>query len=279
MPKKPADPTRPKAIRRPKADPPAPPVEPIEEEEVAAMNDHLHAIAASIPVDVQAIIVSLLLATPPKNLTACRKLQDAATEGGAPELTRAEQRAVCVALAQAYVAPEGAEAPVADDSGGQDDSYDAKPPAPVPRLTGKRILGKRAVDRECPINSIQFHDFSIALAKCEGEAADMRLAHKAVRARLKEELDDSNANRKRLADIITRGVEVRSCTVIVEADYSLGIVREIDETSGDVMETRPLTAAEMQLPLLPVEMLTEIKEGGDEGGREFAVIDGANGGE
>ena len=279
MPKKPADPNKPKSVRRPKAVP-APAPAPVEEEVmVAEMDDQLRDICKTIPVDVQEMIVRLLAAK--KNTTACRKFQDAATESGAPEIERSRQRACCIYIAQAFVQPEGAPPLAPLDSDGEDDSYEPKPAPVVPRLTGKRVLSKKNIDRECPINDIEFAEMAMALAKCEQDHREMALNHKAVRARLKQEVDDSNANRARLADVVTRRVEVRSVLVIVEVDYDMGVVREIDATTEDVLDTRPIAPSEMQVPLIPAEMLTEVQEPADtpsesssEGGRTLTLLAG-----
>ena len=278
MPKKPADPNAPKSIRRPKAAPEPTQTPPDDEAPaIAEMTDALAAIVATIPDDVRVLVTQLVAAN--KHLTACRKFQDAAADSGAPELSRPEQRACCLAIAQAYVAPEGTEPFVADDSGGEDDSYDPKPVAPAPRRTGKVVLGKRKLDREVPINDVQFVEFSRALAQCEKANRDLKLAHHAVRAKMKQEKDDAEANRARLADIIDRGVEVRGCTVVLEADYDLSVVREIDEATGDVLETRPLKPEEYQVPLIPQAMLNEVQPetedtGPAEGERALEVIEG-----
>lgn len=270
---KPSDPNKPKSVRRPKA-----PVEVPAEEElmVAEMDDQLIAICKTIPDDVREQIVKLLLVKPiAKTLTACRKFQDAATDSGAPELDRPKQRACCVHIAETFVQPEGAAPLVADDSGGEDDSYEEKPKPPPVRLTGKRILSKKHVDRACPINDIEFAEKAMALAKCEADHREQALAHKGIRARIKQEVDDSNANRARLAEVVSTRVEVRSVLVIVEIDYDMGVVREIDATTQDVLETRPIAASEMQLPLIPTEMLSEIgpaSPGDAEGARAFAVV-------
>lgn len=280
MPKKPADPNAPKSIRRPKAAP-EPTVPPIDDEApaIAEMTYALAAIVATIPDDVRVLITQLCAAN--KHLTACRKFQDAANDSGAPELTRPEQRACCLAIAQAYVAPDGITVPELD-SAGEDDSYDPKPVPPPVRRTGKVVLGKRKLDREVPINDVQFVEFSRALAQCEKANRDLKLKHHAVRAEMKQQKDDAEANRARLADIIDRGVEVRECTVVLEADYDLSVVREIDEATGDVLDTRPLKPEEYQVPLIPQAMLNEVQPMGPEsedtgpaeGARTLEVIEG-----
>lgn len=276
MPKKPADPNATKSIRRPKATP-EPTVPPIDDEApaIAEMTDALAAIVATIPDDVRVLVTQLCAAN--KHLTACRKFQDAANDSGAPELTRPEQRACCLAIVQAYVATEATVPEL--DSAGEDDSYDPKPVPTPARLTGKVVLGKRKLDREVPINDVQFVEFSRALAQCEKANRDLKLAHHAVRAKMKQEKDDAEANRARLADIIDRGVEVRECTVVLEADYDLSVVREIDEATGDVLETRPLKPEEYQVPLIPQAMLNEVQPeaedtGPAEGARTLEVIEG-----
>lgn len=287
MPKKPktppSDPTV-VTIRRPKkaVEPePTPPVPDDEVEVVAEMTAQLRAVVETIPDEVRATITGLLANQ--KNLTACRKFQEAANEAGAPELSRPEQRACCIAIAQAFVLPADF---VPDDSVGEDDTYEVKAPPPPPKLTGKVLLGKRKMDKPCPINETQFAEFALALAKCEQESRDLDQAHKAMRSRMKEQKDDSNANRARLAGIVSERVEVRAVTVCIEADYDLGVVREIDEASGDVLETRPMKAEELQVPLpftglveKPVEEVAPESDcgSGNEGGRTLEVIEGGKG--
>lgn len=235
----------PVTILRKRPDPEVTPAPPEEEVEVVAeYDDALRTITAALTEEQKADVRTEWTAG--HRLTAVRKFQGYASDAGAPELARPQQRACCIAiLAEAPPSPI-----VADDATGSGDEEPAPmPPAPVERKTGKHVIGKRVLDREVAINETEFTVFALDLAKCEQASRELALAHKAVRAKMKQETDDSNANRARLADIVAKRVEVRPVTVVTEVDYDLGCVREIDEASGNVLETRPLKPEEMQVPL------------------------------
>ena len=72
---------------------------------------------------------------------------------------------------------------------------------------------------------------------------------KAIASQLKSDIDGLVAKTNSLAEKINTGFEYKSVLVIMEKDYDLKEMRILQKSTGELLETRPLTDEEMQSDL------------------------------
>lgn len=87
------------------------------------------------------------------------------------------------------------------------------------------------------------------------ELEDLQEEKKQVNAKLKDQIDSTTKEVKRLATIVKNGVENRVVTVLHRLDEKEKAVESIRMDTGEVIYVRPATPQELQIRLFDEEVL------------------------
>ena len=140
---------------------------------------------------------------------------------------------------------------------------------PVVARTGREIIGRTTGETSVELTEAEFAQRAGRLAQMEVEIDDEKNEQANERRKMKERMGQLEAERARLAGIVRDRREVRDVTVILEADFGLGIVLETVEDTGVVVKERAITDAERQLALFPPRFSprreTKVEEEEEEG--------------
>lgn len=128
-------------------------------------------------------------------------------------------------------------------------------PRPTPAQTFARS-GREVIDRKTGEVKVALNDHELLARGRESALLDKAIAGEkdaqaSQKRQMREKLAAMENRRTVLSAAITDGEEIRDATVLVEADFDLGIVREILEEDGRVIKERKMTVAESQRSLFP----------------------------
>lgn len=123
-------------------------------------------------------------------------------------------------------------------------------PTPAPAAPPReKVLATRSIQHEYTLTDDERITLGSALANLEADVENEEADQAAKKRAMRERLSGLKGERARVADIIRRGAEVRTISVIDVADYEDRVVRTMREDTCEVVATRPLDPHEAQLPL------------------------------
>ena len=130
--------------------------------------------------------------------------------------------------------------------------FPGEPPAEPPRVepppTGRRVLKRGVEDVRVILTDEEKLERGQRLAQSEADITGEELTQAGIKKELKEKLTTMKHDRADLAGVLRDGFEVRSISVIHEADYDSGVIRVIEEDTGRVLSETPI-ASGTQVPL------------------------------
>lgn len=147
-------------------------------------------------------------------------------------------------------------------------------PAAPPR---EKVLATRSIQHEYPLTDEERITLGSALANLEADVENEEADQAAKKRAMRERLSGLKGERARVADIIRRGAEVRTISVIDVADYEDRVVRTMREDTCEVVATRPLDPHEAQLPLFSLAKVDTVRREAGEPDDPFSPL--ANEGE
>lgn len=127
-----------------------------------------------------------------------------------------------------------------------------KPP-PAPPRTGRGIIGKRRSEASVELTEIEFHARAHRLAMIHDEISDEKGEQSKAKAAMKDRLSALEGERAKLSAIVRDRKEVRTVDVLLEADFSEGLVREVRCDTNEIVNERPITPDERQVPLFNLD--------------------------
>ena len=118
---------------------------------------------------------------------------------------------------------------------------------------------------QCVLSSDELLVRGRELAVAQHERRECEARRKAAMATFKDEAEEIDGKIRTLTDVVRSGLEWRDVDVETKIERSLGVARVIRLDTGEVVETRPLSAGERQL-----EMFTDA---GDALARRFTRLE------
>ncbi len=101
-----------------------------------------------------------------------------------------------------------------------------------------------------PITDEDVRIAAVQLANVVQERDAKEKEQAAVKAEMKQELANLDAQKKRLADVVSKRVDYRQVAVESHLDLASMQVREVRMDTGEIVSCRPATTADLQAPLL-----------------------------
>ena len=236
-----------------------------------------------------------------RQIAAMRHYRRLATQEDGSELPLNEVKRIVEAIVAAGPAPEGFELPSAEEAPpsieeqvvyAADPAYAAHQPGgevinlpnrpdlkvvAAEPLRGKKVLRTVMEDRRFVLDDRDFHTKAIALATTIRDIAVEEARQAQVKRDLKAMLGKLEEQREKLAAELRDNCEVRPVRVVYEADYDGGLIREIDEATGEVLAEKPLSGtADAQVPLFGGKAAPSSSTAGAERdeGEDWPEVDG-----
>ena len=132
--------------------------------------------------------------------------------------------------------------------------------------------------RKLPVqlNDEEIADRGRAVAKAVEERAALQEAKKEADADINGKIKEQGGIIRTLSRVIATGTEEREIEVEVKKDNESRTVSVIREDTGEVVETRPMTAEELQQNLFPPRAPKKWKKGEKRPGKEGEEQGGAS---
>lgn len=261
-------------IEAPDTAPDAPEAEPIpaEEEDPVEAAERAAAMAALPELAEEDLLMIRGLWANDRQIAAMRHYRRLASQPDGSELPLSDVKRIVEAIVASAPAPEGFELPSAEEAPpsieeqvvyAADPAYAAHQPGGdvvnlpnrpalkiVEPIRGKRVLRTVLEDRRFVLNERDFHAKAMGLANTIRDIAVEEARQAQVKRDLKADLGQLEEQREKFAAEVRDNCEVRPVRVVYEADYDNGIIREIDEATGELLAEKPLSGtADAQVPL------------------------------